>query len=367
MQLAIVIMAAGKGTRLKSRRPKVLHQIGGRALVEHVIAAAALVVEPKDIFVVIGHEAEQVRAALAHTGVRFVVQAEQRGTGHAIQTTRSEVEGYESLIVLSGDAPLITTDTILRLRDFHLEHNAAMTILTARPVDPTGYGRVIRKSGNKPEVTAIVEQKALKPEQQSAPEINSGIYAFRTETLFRHIGELSTENAHGEYYLTDMARVLVKAGERVLALESGDIHQVLGANTIAEMMDLDAAIRMRKARELMAAGVTVYRPETSVIDSTVTVAADTILEPFVQIVGPHQHWHRLPHPLLLRHRRFDPRGQRAGPERLHHPRLAGCERRVDRPLRASSSGVRDRRGRACGELCRDQEDPARRGCKGQPP
>jgi len=144
MQIAIVIMAAGKGTRLKSRRPKVLHQIGGRALVEHVIAAAAHVVEPKDIFVIIGHEAEQVRAALSATGVRFVVQAEQRGTGHAIQTVRPEVEGYENLIVLSGDAPLITTDTILRLRDFHLEQRAAMTVLTARPADPTGYGRVVR-------------------------------------------------------------------------------------------------------------------------------------------------------------------------------------------------------------------------------
>ncbi len=285
MQLAIVIMAAGKGTRLKSRRPKVLHQIGGRAIVEHVIAAATHVVEPKDIFVVIGHEAEQVRAALEATGVRFVVQAEQRGTGHAIQTTRPEVEGYENLIVLSGDAPLITSETILRLRDFHLEQRAAMTILTARPADPTGYGRVLRKKAGEPQVTGIVEQKALTPDQTSAPEINSGIYAFRTAPLFRHIGELSTENAHGEYYLTDMAGLLVKDGERVLALETADVPQVLGANTIAEMMELDAAIRMRKARELMAAGVTVFQPQSSVIDSTVTVGADTILEPFVQLLG----------------------------------------------------------------------------------
>jgi bifunctional UDP-N-acetylglucosamine pyrophosphorylase/glucosamine-1-phosphate N-acetyltransferase len=285
MQLAIVIMAAGKGTRLKSRRPKVLHQIGGRTLVEHVISAAARVVEPKDIYVVIGHEAETVRAALQHTGVRFVVQAEQRGTGHAIQTAAPDVEGYENLIVLSGDAPLITTETILTLRDFHIEQRAAMTILTARPADPTGYGRVIRRSDGKPEVTAIVEQKALQAEQLSAPEINSGIYAFRAEPLFKHIGELSTENAHGEYYLTDMAGVLVADGERVIALESPDVHQVLGANTIAEMMDLDATMRMRKARVLMAEGVTVYRPETSVIDSTVSVGPDTIIEPFVQLLG----------------------------------------------------------------------------------
>lgn len=285
MQLAIVIMAAGKGTRLKSRRPKVLHQIGGRALVEHVVAAAARVVEPKDIFVVIGHESEQVRAVLQATGVRFVLQAEQRGTGHAIQTVRPEVEGYENLIVLSGDAPLITTETILRLRDFHIEQHAAMTILTASPADTTGYGRVLRRKAGEPEVTGIVEQKALKPEQMNAPEINSGIYAFRADSLFRHIGGLSTDNAHQEYYLTDMAALLVKDGERVLALEAADASQVLGANTIAEMMELDAVIRMRKAGELMAAGVTVYQPGSSVIDSTVTVGPDTILEPFVQLLG----------------------------------------------------------------------------------
>ena len=285
MQLAIVIMAAGKGTRLKSRRPKVLHQIGGRALVEHVIAAAVQVVEPKDIYVVIGHEAEAVRAAVRHTGVRLVVQAEQRGTGHAIQTVKPEVEEYENLIVLSGDAPMIRTETILRLRDFHLEQQAAMTVLTTRPPDPTGYGRVIRKAAGKPEVIAILEQKALKPEQLSSPEINAGIYAFRAEPLFKHIGELSTDNAHGEFYLTDMAALLVKAKERVVALETTDVHEVLGANTIAEMMELDAEMRMRKAQALMAEGVTIFRPETSVIDSTVTVGADTIVEPFVQLLG----------------------------------------------------------------------------------
>jgi bifunctional UDP-N-acetylglucosamine pyrophosphorylase/glucosamine-1-phosphate N-acetyltransferase len=285
MQLAIVIMAAGKGTRLKSRRPKVLHQIGGRALVEHVVAAAAQVVEPKDIYVVIGHEAETVRAALQNTGVRFVMQAEQRGTGHAIQMAKPEVEGYETLIVLSGDAPMITAETILKLRDFHLEEQAAMTVLTTRPADPTGYGRVVRKAADKPEILAIVEQKALKPEQLSAPEINSGIYAFRAEPLFKLIGQLSTHNAHGEYYLTDMAALLVNAKERVVALETTDVHEVLGANTIAEMMELDAEMRMRKARALMDDGVTIFRPETSVIDSTVTVGADTIVEPFVQLLG----------------------------------------------------------------------------------
>jgi bifunctional UDP-N-acetylglucosamine pyrophosphorylase/glucosamine-1-phosphate N-acetyltransferase len=180
---------------------------------------------------------------------------------------------------------MIRTETILRLRDFHLQQQAAMTVLTTRPPDPTGYGRVIRKAAGKPEVIAIREQKALKPEQLSAPEINAGIYAFRAEPLFKHIGELSTDNAHGEFYLTDMAALLVKAKERVVALETTDVHEVLGANTIAEMMELDAEMRMRKAQALMAEGVTIFRPETSVIDSTVMVEADTIVEPFVQLLG----------------------------------------------------------------------------------
>jgi bifunctional UDP-N-acetylglucosamine pyrophosphorylase / glucosamine-1-phosphate N-acetyltransferase len=285
MQLAIVIMAAGKGTRLKSNRAKVLHEIGGQSLLRHVIAAASQLVLPRDIFVVVGHQTEQVKAAVADTGVHFIAQKEQRGTGDAIQSTRTEIEGYENILVLSGDAPLITPETLLRLRDFHLAEAASMTILTASPENATGYGRVVRRTAGFPEVTAIVEQKALSAAQQELREINSGIYAFRAEPLFRHIGELATDNAHAEYYLTDMAGILVQAGERVLALEAADANEVLGANTIAEMMQLDAAMRMRKAQELMAAGVTVFRPETSVIDAAVTVEADTVLEPFVQLLG----------------------------------------------------------------------------------
>lgn len=183
MKLAIVIMAAGKGTRLKSKCPKVLHEIGGRALLRHVIASASQIVPPQDIYVVVGHEAAQVEAAAKDTGVKFVHQTEQRGTGHAIQTAEAVVRDYDSLLVLSGDVPLLKPETIARLRDFHFEQRAAMTILTAAPSDPTGYGRVLRKKADSPEVTAIVEQKALTPEQQSVREINSGIYAFQTAPL----------------------------------------------------------------------------------------------------------------------------------------------------------------------------------------
>jgi bifunctional UDP-N-acetylglucosamine pyrophosphorylase / glucosamine-1-phosphate N-acetyltransferase len=285
MKLAIVIMAAGKGTRLKSKRPKVLHEIGGRALLQHVIASASQIVAPHDIFVVIGHEAAHVEAAAKDTGVKFVHQPEQRGTGHAIQAAEAAVRGYDSLLVLSGDVPLLKPETITRLRDFHFEQRAAMTILTAAPADPAGYGRVIRKQAGSPEVSAIVEQKALTAEQQNVREINSGIYAFQADPLFGHIHELTTDNAYGEYYLTDLAALLVGAGERVVAIEAAQATEVLGANTIAEMMDLDRELRMETARRLMAQGVTILRPDTVVIDSAVEVGADTIIEPFVQLLG----------------------------------------------------------------------------------
>ena len=284
-KFGIAIMAAGKGTRLKSRRPKVLHEVGGKPLVEHVIRAATAIVPASDVTVIIGHEADRVRAAVEHLGVNFAVQTEQRGTGHAIQSAREHLTRFDHILVLSGDAPLIRPETIAQLRDFHLSENAAMTILTTIPPDPTGYGRVIRKLSDSAEVAQIIEQKALTPDQLTEKEINSGIYAFAAKPLFANIDHLSTNNSHGEFYLTDMAAILTGENERVVALVSPDIDEVLGANTIAEMMSLDAALRMRKARELMLNGVTIFRPETSVIDTEVEVAADTILEPFVQLLG----------------------------------------------------------------------------------
>src|SRR5262245_13836485 len=193
---AIVIMAAGKGTRIKSSRAKVLHEIGGKPLLAHVIAAAQKVAAARDIYVVIGHQAEEVRAAVAPMGVHFILQPEQRGTGHAIMCSRQQVQGYKNLLVLSGDVPLIRPETIARLRDFHLMKQAAMTILTAEPPDPAGYGRVVRAAGDR--AKAIVEQKSLSRAQEEIREINSGIYAFATQPLFSHIDRLKNDNAHGE-------------------------------------------------------------------------------------------------------------------------------------------------------------------------
>ena len=286
----IAIMAAGKGTRLKSKRPKVLHEIGGRALLLHVIAAARAVVPADEIYCIVGHEADRVRAAVESTGVRFILQPEQRGTGHALQMVKAwfalgGAEAPRNLLVLSGDVPLIRPETIRAVCEAHLREAAAMTILTAVPPDPTGYGRVMRVTGGGVEVSAIVEQKALQPEQLAAPEINSGIYCFRTEALFAKLDSLSTDNAHGEFYLTDVAAMLVADGERVVAVQAESVDEVLGANTIAEMMHLDAAMRMGAAKKLMAQGVTIFRPETCVIDAEVEVGADTVIEPYVQLLG----------------------------------------------------------------------------------
>jgi bifunctional UDP-N-acetylglucosamine pyrophosphorylase/glucosamine-1-phosphate N-acetyltransferase len=278
-------MAAGKGTRLKSRRPKVLHEVGGKPLLSHVIAAASQVVAPADIYAVVGHQAELVKAAVASTGIRFVDQKEQHGTGHAIQCAREAIAGYENILVLSGDAPLIRPETIRQLWEFHQSQHAAMTLVSAEPEHPTGYGRVLRVAADSPEVVAIVEQKMLTPEQLSLREVNMGMYAFRTAPLMAHLGKLTTDNPHGELYLTDMARVLHTAGERVVAIQAGEPAELLGANTIAELVALDATLRASAASRLMAAGVTIFRPETCIIDAEVEVAPDTVIEPFVQLLG----------------------------------------------------------------------------------
>lgn len=283
--VAIAIMAAGKGTRLKSQLPKVLHEVGGKTLLAHVIAAATRVVPASDVFAIIGHEADRVRAAVAETGVNFVLQSEQRGTGHALMVARDVLSTYDHVIVLSGDAPQITPQTIAKLLNFHLDQNAAMTLLSADLEPSTGYGRVIRKAPSSAEVQAIVEEKSASPAQKKIHEINAGFYAFEVAQLFLNIEKLSTANPHGEYYLTDMAEVLRKARQRVVAWKTENPSEILGANTRAELAVIDEHIRLSKCRQLMAEGVTIFYPATCVIDCDVEIAADTVIEPFVQILG----------------------------------------------------------------------------------
>ncbi|MGA2003472.1 MAG: bifunctional UDP-N-acetylglucosamine diphosphorylase/glucosamine-1-phosphate N-acetyltransferase GlmU [Terriglobales bacterium] len=284
-RVAIAIMAAGKGTRLKSKHPKVLHEIAGKPILAHVIATATQIVPAADIFVIIGHEAEQVREAVRETGANFVLQAEQRGTGHALMMARAALSPYDEVVVLSGDAPLITAETIRNLSAFHDAEKAAMTLLSADLENPFGYGRVLRKSARGGEVRAIVEEKAASAAQKKIREINSGFYVFSVPALYQHIGELSTENPHHEYYLTDMAAAFQKARKKVVALKTDDAEEVLGSNTRAEIVDLDARLRLAKCHRLMTEGVTIFYPQTCVIDSEVEVGADTVIEPFVQLLG----------------------------------------------------------------------------------
>src|SRR5581483_8587130 len=284
-RVAVAIMAAGKGTRLKSKHPKVLHEVGGKPLLAHVIKAAAKVVPAQDVFAIIGHEADRVREAVTHTGINFVLQKEQRGTGHAIMTAREALQPYDTVIVLSGDAPLITPQTIEKLRDFHHSKKAGMTLLTAELENPTGYGRVLRKSSKSDDVVGIVEEKAASPAQKKIREINAGFYAFAADTLFRNIDKLSTDNPHAEFYLTDMAKILGNAKQRVVAVAANDPYEVLGGNTRAELVDIDSRLRRAKCTQLMTDGVTIFAPETCMIDSDVEVGADTTIEPFVQLQG----------------------------------------------------------------------------------
>jgi bifunctional UDP-N-acetylglucosamine pyrophosphorylase/glucosamine-1-phosphate N-acetyltransferase len=278
-------MAAGKGTRLKSKHPKVLHEVGGKPLLAHVIAAASKVVPVEDVYAIVGHEADRVRQAVAHTGISFILQKEQRGTGHALMTAREALAPYDQVIVLSGDAPLITAQTIEQLRDFHTSKHPAMTILSAQLHDPTGYGRVIRAGQKSSAVKAIVEEKSATLAQRKIHEINSGFYAFDAKALFAHINDLRNENPHGEFYLTDMAAILRKAKKSVMAVAANDPHEILGSNTRAEMVDIDQRMRMAKCRQLLTEGVTIFYPQTCVIDCDVEIGADTVIEPFVQILG----------------------------------------------------------------------------------
>jgi bifunctional UDP-N-acetylglucosamine pyrophosphorylase / glucosamine-1-phosphate N-acetyltransferase len=288
LDLAVVILAAGLGTRMKSKLAKVLHQAGGRSLIEHVATTASKLASPERIFVVVGHQADAVRkvvnAAPGLERVGFIHQSEQLGTGHAVMIGREQLTGIaENLLVLYGDGPLLGEATLRGLVGAHRENQAAVTLLTTNLDDPTGYGRIIRDADGK--LVEIVEQKACTPQQAAITEINPGIYVFRTRSLFEHIGELTTDNPAKEYYLTDMAAVLRRAGERVETRAVADAHEVLGINTRVELAAMDREFRDRKAQSLMLSGVTIYRPETCVIDSTVEIGPDTVIGPSVALYG----------------------------------------------------------------------------------
>jgi bifunctional UDP-N-acetylglucosamine pyrophosphorylase / glucosamine-1-phosphate N-acetyltransferase len=279
---SVVILAAGKGTRLKSTLAKVLHRAGGRTLVEHVVRAC----EPlraREVLVIVGHQAEAVGACVTPLGARTVLQEPQNGTGHALRVARPKLGRTRYALVLPGDAPLVRRETLERLARSHLESGAAATVLTAVLAEPSGYGRIVRKSDNS--VSAIVEDRAATLEQRAIQEINSSLYAFTLAELWPCLDALRPDNAHRELYLTDAIALLNQRGRRVLAEVAGDAREVLGCNTRAELAEVDRIFRERKCRALMDAGVTIFLPETVWIDEDVSVGADTVVEPGVQLLG----------------------------------------------------------------------------------
>jgi bifunctional UDP-N-acetylglucosamine pyrophosphorylase/glucosamine-1-phosphate N-acetyltransferase len=279
----VVILAAGQGTRMKSSLPKVLHPVAGRPMVEHVVHTAGSL-RPASIIVVVGHRAEAIQAFLdGRQGVQFARQVPQLGTAHALQQVEPFLAGRTgTLVLLSGDVPLLTSATLARLLETHQGANAAATVVTAVVERPYGYGRIIRVDGR---ITRIVEERDASPAQRRVHEINSGIYAFDLGPLFESLRTIAARNAQGEYYLTDLIGVYRR---RKLPLETvtvDDPGEIRGVNTRSELAEVSAIMRQSKNEELMAAGVTLVDPATTYIDPTVEVGPDTVIHPGVVIQG----------------------------------------------------------------------------------
>ncbi|MET9440869.1 bifunctional UDP-N-acetylglucosamine diphosphorylase/glucosamine-1-phosphate N-acetyltransferase GlmU [Streptomyces sp. NPDC006610] len=284
---AVVVLAAGEGTRMKSATPKVLHEICGRSLVGHVLAAAGEL-EPENLVVVVGHAREQVAAHLAAIApdVRTAVQAEQNGTGHAVRMGLEELGGGVdgTVVVVCGDTPLLTGETLLALARTHAEDGNAVTVLTAEVPDATGYGRIVRDPASGA-VTAIVEHKDASEEQRAVREINSGVFAFDGRLLADALGKVRRDNSQGEEYLTDVLGILREAGHRVGASVAVDHRQIVGINNRVQLAEARRILNERLLRAAMLDGVTVVDPATTWVDVSVSFERDAVVHPGTQLLG----------------------------------------------------------------------------------
>lgn len=284
---AVVLLAAGRGVRMKSARPKVLHEAAGRALVDHVVATARAFLASRPgsrLVVVAGAGREELVPHLARTVpyALVAVQDPPRGTGDAVRVALPALGDASRVVVLAGDVPLLTAASLARL-DEALDAGAGIAVLTAILPDAGAYGRVVRDGQGRFE--RIVEAKDASPEVRALGEINSGIYAFDRALLEKELPRLTDANAQGEYYLTDVLGFAVGDGAAVAALAVGDPAEVLGVNSRLELAEVDALLRLRAARAAMAAGATLIRPETITLDEGVTFGPDVVVEPFVSVTG----------------------------------------------------------------------------------
>jgi bifunctional UDP-N-acetylglucosamine pyrophosphorylase/glucosamine-1-phosphate N-acetyltransferase len=279
LPIHIVVLAAGKGTRMKSELPKALHPIAGQSLIDRVLDAAQ-VLNPVSTILVVGHAADQVKTHLERRpGVKFALQEPQLGTGHALLQTEPLLRGQTGTVVLlSGDVPLLTSRTLRGLVDTHTEAKAAATVLTAEVERPYGYGRIVRNNGR---ISRIVEERDATPAQRELREINSGIYAFDLEPLFEALRAINSENAQGEYYLPDLVSIYRKQKRAVTTFTIANAVEIRGINSRTELAEVSKMVRQQKNEELMAAGVTIVDPATTYIDSDVEVGADTVIHPCV--------------------------------------------------------------------------------------
>ena len=285
--LNVLIMAAGLGTRMKSRRAKVLHELGGSPLIAHVVRAAQALA-PRAILVIVGHQAEEVeRAVLDEVGelASFVVQAKQRGTGDAVESARHQLENSDSLVlVLSGDVPMIRVETLQSLIERHHNAGAACTILSVRLENPTHYGRIVRDQNDS--FKKIVEERDASVEERGVKEINSGIYCFESKALFEALSKVEPANDQGEYYLTDVPGIILASGATVSVYLHNDAREVYGVNTRAELAEFENLVRRAAIRRLMTeSGVTFIDPSHAYVSAEAQVGRDTVIHPNVTIEG----------------------------------------------------------------------------------
>ncbi|MCA1224356.1 NTP transferase domain-containing protein, partial [Streptomyces sp. 8L] len=284
---AVVVLAAGEGTRMKSRTPKVLHEICGRSLVGHVVAASRAL-DPRELVVVVGHARERVEAHVlgAFEGVRTAFQAEQNGTGHAVRTAFAELGSTPdgTVVVLTGDTPLLTAGTLAALVESHEADRNAVTVLTAEVPDSTGYGRIVRDSASGA-VTAIVEHKDASDAQRAIREINSGVFAFDGALLADALGKVRTDNSQGEEYLTDVLGILRESGHRVGASVAVDFREILGINNRVQLAEARGLLNARLLEVAMLGGVTVVEPASVQLDVSVTFEPDVVVHPNTQLSG----------------------------------------------------------------------------------
>lgn len=279
-ELRVLILAAGKGTRLKSKKAKVLHRAGGATLLEHVVRAARSV--SSDIWAVVGHQAETVKSIVPD--LKYVQQKGQLGTGQAAMSARDSFPDYTGdLLVLPGDAPLLNPEILKAFVSFHQEAGFEASVLTAEVENPHGYGRIVRR--DELEVDRIVEDRDAVPQLLQIREVNSGVYVFHAPEFYEALPRLNNDNAQGEYYLTDVIAILVEAGHRVGAYKTANPEAILGINTRKELAHMERLMRFRKCESLMAEGVSIVDPETTFIDAEVVVGTDTVIYPSVQIEG----------------------------------------------------------------------------------